>query len=193
MNKKTFQYILISLILLTIVLLHVPSGSRTSLIEVRDTTIYRVYHRDTTIYNVELRDSVAYDVSLVPMTDFDTVVVHDSVFVAVPLSWYHFHVDSTADVYATGYMVTLDSVKYHFREVTKLVEKNIVIKPKRLSVDIGSLMLRDLNGWTFRVDGCASLRLGERWSVEGGLGLWSNGHTMSPFAAVGVRYSLSTE
>lgn len=192
MSKKAYQYILISLIFLSIVLLHVPSGSRTSLIEVRDTTIYRVDYRDTTIYNVKIRDSVAYDVSLVPMTDFDTVVVHDSVFVAVPLSWYHFQDDSIADVYATGYRVTIDSINYHFREVTKMIENNIVIKPKLLSVDVGSVMYRDLNGWTFRIDGRASLRLGSRWSVEGGVGLWSNGYTMSPFAAVGVRYSLRT-
>ena len=86
----------------------------------RDTTIYNVTYRDSVVYNIEYKDSTIIDYNAVPLTEFDTITLHDTTFVYLPITSYHF-ADSLSDIWASGYRVTLDSVRYHFREVTKMI------------------------------------------------------------------------
>lgn len=186
--KKTAIYLIITFFI--IVLLTAPRRCGTSLhyktIE-RDTTIYNVTYRDTTIYNVTRKDSIIIDYDAVPLTDFDTLYIHDTTYIAIPITSYHF-ADTMSDIWARGYRVTLDSVRYHFRELTKMVttEKIITERPKILTADAGLTLY---TGRVLDLDLSARVRLGERWSVAGSVGI-SSRDAMSPFASVGVRYRL---
>lgn len=186
-NNRNVFFCLIMLGFLSIFAWHIlpvaPRGGQVS--SCRDTTIYNIKYRDTTIYDIERRDSVIVDYTLIPTTDLDTVVLRDTTYIAVPVVSYHF-TDSLSDIWASGYRVTLDSVRYHFREVTKMVENTIVAKPPRLSVDGGVMMY---GGGYIDADVAASLRLGDRWSVCVKAGL-STRDGLSPFAGVGVRYRI---
>lgn len=153
----------------------------------RDTTIYNVTYRDSVVYNVMMKDSTIIDYKDVPLTDFDTLYIHDTTYIAIPISSYHF-LDTMSDIWASGYRVTLDSVRYHFRDVTKMVttEKIITERPKILTADAGLTLY---TGGVLDLDLSARLRLDERWSVAGSVGI-SSRDAMSPFASVGVRYRL---
>ena len=186
-NNRNVFFCLIMLGFLSFFAWHIlpvaPRGGQVSYC--RDTTIYNITYRDTTIYEIERRDSVIVDYTLVPATDFDTVMLHGTTYIAVPIASYHFS-DSLSDIWANGYRVTLDSVRYHFREVTKMVENTIVVKPPRLSVDCGVMMY---GGGYIDADVAASLRLDDRWSVCVKAGL-STRDGLSPIAGVGVRYRI---
>lgn len=186
-NNRNFFLYLIMLGVLSIFAWHIlpvaPRGGQVS--SCRDTTIYNIKYRDTTIYDIERRDSVIIDYTLVPATDFDTVVLCDTAYIAVPIASYNF-TDSLSDIWTSGYRVTLDSVKYHFREVTKMVENTVVAKPPRLSVDGGVMMY---GGGYIDADVAASLRLGDRWSVCVKAGLTTR-DGLSPIAGVGARYRI---
>ena len=81
----------------------------------RDTTIYNVTYRDSVVYNVIKKDSVITDYRLVSVTEFDTTIIHDTTYIAIPIASYHFS-DKMSDIWASGYRVTLDSVRYHLPE-----------------------------------------------------------------------------
>lgn len=159
-----------------------PRGGRD--LSYRDTTIYNVEYRDTTIYDIKHKDSIIVDYTLIPATDFDAVVLHDTTYIAVPIASYHFS-DSLSDIWASGYRVTLDSVRYHFREVTKMVENTVERRLPILTADVGLMVYGD----SFEMDLTASLRLGDRWSLAATAGL-STRDGLSPFAGVGARYRL---
>lgn len=186
-NNRNFFLYLIMLGVLSIFAWHIlPVAPRDGQVSsCRDTTIYNITYRDTTIYDIERRDSVVVDYTLVPATNLDTVMLHDTTYIAVPVASYHFS-DSLSDIWASGYRVTLDSVKYHFREVTKMVENTVFVKPPRLSVDCGVMMY---GGGYIDADVAASLRLGDRWRVYVKAGL-STRDGLSPIAGVGVRYRI---
>lgn len=81
------------------------------------TTKTNVITKDTTVYNYDYRDTTIYDKHLKPITDFRTDTVHDTVYVAIPISQYHFGINNLADIYVSGYDVTLDSTNFHLKEI----------------------------------------------------------------------------
>lgn len=170
-------------------LLAVPSRRQVFSVQevTRDTTVVNVIYRDSTVYNIEVRDSVVVDYSIVPTTEIRIDTIRDTAFVFVPVTWHHFH-DSVADIYCTGYKVTLDSVRYHFREVTKMVTESVVVKPRRLSVEAGLMLMSRDKAYSLSCDITAAMRLGERWSVEAGVGFSSDGSALMPYVGAGVRY-----
>lgn len=185
--KKTHIF-LILLIIMFLVLPPRRGGIFSSYnVTERDTTIYNVTYRDSVIYNVLKKDSVITDYRLVSVTEFDTIVIHDTAFIAIPIASYHF-ADTISDIWASGYRVKLDSVRYHFRDVTKMVttEKMIAERPKILTADAGLTLY---TGGVLDLDMSACLRLDERWSVAGSVVI-SSRDAMLPFASVGVRYRL---
>lgn len=183
----------IFLILFIILFLLLPRGcggsfsSRYRTTE-RDTTIYNVTYRDSVVYNIIKKDSVITDYRLVSVTEFDTTIIHDTTYIAIPIASYHF-TDTMSDIWASGYGVTLDSVRYHFRDVTKMITIERTKRPKILTADAGLTMY---TGRRLGLDLSARLRLGERWSIDGSVGI-STGDRLSPFASLGVRYALGAE
>lgn len=189
MDKQHCTFILF-IIIVFFLLVATRHGQVFSVHEVtRDTTIVNVIYRDSTVYNIEVKDSVVVDYSIVPTTEIRIDTIRDTAFVFVPITWHHFH-DSVADIYCTGYKVTLDSVRYHFREVTKMVTESVVIKPRRLSVDAGLMLISRDKAYTLSCDITAAMRLGERWSVEAGVGVSSDGSALMPYVGVGGRYRI---
>lgn len=156
----------------------------------RDTTIYNVTYRDSVVYNIIKKDSVIIDYDAVPLVDFDTITLHDTTFIYLPIASYHF-ADSLSDIWASGYHVTLDSVRYHFREVTKMVEREVMIKP-RLTADVGGMLIRTADRWLLSADIRAAARISDKWSVEARAGVAVSEQVM-PFAALGARRTLGAE
>lgn len=154
----------------------------------RDTTIYNVTYRDSVIYNIKHKDSTIIDYNAVPLTEFDTITLHDTTFVYLPIASYHF-ADSLSDIWASGYHVTLDSVSYHFREVTKMVERDVLIKPRRFTADVGGMLIKTADRWILSADIRAAARINDRWSVEACAGV-AAGESVMPFLGIGGRYSL---
>lgn len=186
--KKTHIFLFIIILFLLL-----PRGcggsfySRYRTIE-RDTTIYNVTYRDSVVYNVTRKDSTIIDYDAVPLTDFDTLYIHDTTYIAIPIASYHFS-DTISDIWASGYRVTLDSVRYHFRDVTKMVttEKIMTERPKILTADAGLTLY---TGRVLDLDMSARVRLGERWSIAGKAGVFTDGNSLTPYAGAGVRYRL---
>ena len=190
--KKTHIFLFLFIILL--VLLAVPNRCGTSLryktID-RDTTIYNVTYRDSVVYNVMMKDSTIIDYDAVPLTDFDTLYIHDTTYIAIPIASYHFS-DTMSDIWASGYRVTLDSVRYHFRDVTKMVEREVLIKPRRLTADVGGMLIKTADRWMLTADIRAAARINDRWSVEARAGV-AAGESVMPFATLGARRTLGAE
>lgn len=186
--KKTHIF----LILFIILFLLLPRGCGGSFssrnVTESDTTIYNVTYRDSVIYNVVKKDSVITDYRLISVTEFDTTIIHDTTYIAIPIASYHF-TDTMSDIWASGYRVTLDSVRYHFRHVTKTVttEKMITEIPKILTADAGLTLY---TGRVLDLDMSARVRLGERWSIAGKAGVLTDGNSLTPYAGAGVRYRL---
>lgn len=154
----------------------------------RDTTIYNITYRDSVVYNITRKDSTIIDYNAVPLTQFDTITLHDTTFIYLPIASYHF-ADSLSDIWASGYHVTLDSVRYHFREVTKMVEREVLIKPRRLTADVGGMLVKMADRWMLTADIRAAARINDRWSVEACAGV-AAGESVMPFIGIGGRYSL---
>ena len=187
--NKTALYLIFTFFIL--VLLIAPRRCGTSLryrTTERDTTIYNVTYRDSVVYNVMMKDSTIIDYDAVPLTDFDTLYIHDTTFIAIPIASYHFS-DTISDIWASGYRVTLDSVRYHFRDVTKTVttEKILTERPKILTADAGLTLY---TGRVLDLDLSARVRLGKRWSIAGKAGVFTDGNSLTPYAGAGVRYRL---
>jgi hypothetical protein len=157
----------------------------------RDTTIYNVTYRDSVVYNVMMKDSVITDYRLVSVTEFDTMKIHDTTYIAIPISSYHF-ADAMSDIWVSGYRVTLDSVRYHFREVTKMVQQEVMIKPRRITADVGGMLIKTSDRWILSADIRAAARINDRWSIEASAGVAVSEQVM-PFAALGARRTLGAE
>ena len=108
---------------------------------------------------------------------------------SLPISWYWFK-DEYADVFCTGYNVSLDSVNYHFREVTKMVEKEITIKPKRFTADAGLSMGKMMSYYYINIDVAARISINDQWSLSMTAGLNSDGKMISPYGELGIRKRL---
>lgn len=188
--KKT--HIFLFIIILFLLLPRGCGGSFSSRnVTERDTTIYNVTYRDSVVYNIIKKDSVITDYRLVSVTDFDTTIIHDTTYIAIPIASYHFS-DSLSDIWASGYRVTLDSVRYHFRDVTKMVERKVIIKPRRLTADVGGMLIKTADRWMLTADIRAAARINDRWSVEARAGV-AAGESIMPFAALGARRTLGAE
>ncbi|MBR5146424.1 MAG: hypothetical protein IKW54_02220 [Bacteroidales bacterium] len=186
--KNYFSFFCLVILLLFLISLFAPSKSGIFLKEeYRDTTIFNVTYRDTTIYNIENRDSIIYTYQLVPVKD--TVRINDTLYISLPMSWYWFK-DEYADVFCTGYNVSLDSVNYHFREVTKMVEKEITIKPKRFTADAGLSMGKMMSYYYINIDVAARISINDQWSLSMTAGLNSDGKMISPYGELGIRKRL---
>lgn len=190
--KNYFSFFCLVILLLFLISLLAPSKSEIFLNkEYRDTTIFNVTYRDTTIYNIEKRDTTIYRYTLVSLKD--TVRINDTLYMSLPISWYWFQ-DESADIYCTGYNVRLDSVNYHFREVTKMVEKEITLKPKRLTADIGMTVGKTSYHY-INMDVAARLKLNEQWLISISAGVKFTqvaeiNNMISPYGELGIRKSL---
>lgn len=185
MQRNSFSYYCLVLLLLLLPILLLPHRSRIYYNEeYRDTIIFNVTYRDTTIYNIEKKDSTIYNCTLVELND--TVRINDTLYMSLPISWYWFK-DEYADVFCTGYNVSLDSVNYHFREVTKMVEKEIIIKPKRLSGDVGFILGKAAQCYYINMDVTTQLSFNDFWSLSVSAGLYSDGSKISPYGEFGIR------
>lgn len=190
--KNYFSFFCLVILLLFLISLLAPSKSEIFLNkEYRDTTIFNVTYRDTTIYNIEKRDTTIYRYTLVSLKD--TVRINDTLYMSLPISWYWFQ-DESADIYCTGYNVRLDSVNYHFREVTKMVEKEITLKPKRLTADIGMTVGKTSYHY-INMDVAARLKLNEQWLISMSAGVKFTqaaeiNNMISPYGELGIRKRL---
>jgi hypothetical protein len=137
------------------------------------------------------KDSVITDYRLVSVTEFDTTIIHDTTYIAIPIASYHF-TDTMSDIWASGYRVTLDSVRYHFREVTKMVQQEVMIKPRRITADVGGMLIKTSDRWILSADIRAAVRINDRWNVEARAGV-AAGESIMPFAALGARRTLGAE
>lgn len=185
--KITYPFIIV--ILLILVLLLVPSKCRTSHnvnVTERDSVVVNVTYRDTTIYNIVKRDSVITDYRLVSVTEFDTITIHDTTYIAIPIASYHFS-DTMSDIWASGYRVTLDSVRYHLPEIDKTI---FVESRKRwLSADAGGEIGRMTGSHYLSADIRGAVTI-KTWSIEARAGLMTTGNDLTPFVGVGVRRKL---
>lgn len=188
-DKFSFSYIclVLLLLLLPILLLTLRRSGIFYNEEYRDTIMFNVTYKDTTIYNIEKKDSTIYTYQLIPVRD--TVRINDTLYYKLPLSWYWFH-DESADIYCTGYNVSLDSVNYHLREVTKMIEKEITVNPKRLTADAGISIGKLPTNHYIDMDIAARMSINDRWSLSMTAGLHSDGTTISPFGEIGIRRKL---
>lgn len=187
MNKNYFSFFCLIVLLLFIISLFAPRKSGIFLKEeYRDTTIFNVTYRDTIIYNVHKKDSVITDYTLVPL--HDSIIINDTVYIVLPLSAYHFS-DSLADIYVTGYNVTLDSFLLHRKEVIVTVQKDIIIPPKRLTANVGVSLL-NCDGWNILLDGSANFRINDKLSIDADVGIVANGNNLLPFVKGGLKYRL---
>lgn len=188
-NRFSFSYYcLVLLLLLQPILLLTPyRGGISYNKEYIDTVMFNVTYRDTTIYNIEKKDSTIYDYTLVQLED--TVRINDTLYMSLPISWYWFK-DEYADVFCTGYNVNLDSVNYHFREVTKMIEKEITIRPKRFSGDIGLFWCKAAQCYYINMDITTRVSFNDKWSITASAGLQSNGNSILPYGGIGIRRKL---
>ena len=184
-DKFSFSYYCLVLLLLLLPILLLPHRSRIYYNEeYRDTIIFNVTYRDTTIYNIDKKDSTIYNCTLVELND--TVRINDTLYMSLPISWYWFK-DEYADVFCTGYNVSLDSVNYHIREVTKMVEKEIIIRPKKFTADAGLMIGKSMGSLYIDLDVAAHWTISDKWSLSASAGLTTIGYELSPFAEIGLR------
>ena len=173
------------------VLLCVRHGGTSSdaVIVTRDSVVVNYTYRDSVVYNVIKKDSVITDYTLVGVTEFDTITLHDTTYIAVPIASYHFE-DSIADVWARGYRVSVDSVRVHWRESSST--ETIFVTPRKrwLTADVGAMLIK-ADAWALSADVRAMIRVNDRWSVDGRVGVVASDR-VSPYVGVGVRYALGS-
>ena len=187
MQKNSFSYYSLVLLLLLLPIL-LPHRSRIYYNEeYRDTVIFNITYRDTTIYNIEKKDSTIYRYTTVPLKD--TIRINDTLYMSLPISWYWFK-DEYVDVFCTGYNVKLDSVNYHFREVTKMVDKEIIIRPKRFTADAGLSVGKAFAYYYIDIDITARMSINDQWSLSMTAGLNTAGKMISPYGELGIRKRL---
>lgn len=185
--ERLFFFIVLFFLIVLLCIRHGGTSYKTEIVT-RDSVVVRYTYRDSVVYNVIKKDSIITDYTLVSVTEFDTVILHDTTYIAIPIASYHF-ADSLSDIWASGYRVTIDSVRYHFREVTKMVEREVLIKPRRLTADVGGMLIMTTDRWLLSADIRASARINDRWSVEACAGV-AAGDNVMPFLGIGGRYSL---
>ena len=128
--KDIIRHILIFLILLAVAVLfgyvvgynakdkELSPGTDTS-------THVNVIQRDSVVYNFIPKDSTIIDWHLKPDEHFDTITLHDTAYIMIPISAYHFG-NGLADVGCKGYDVTLDSLCVHLTET--MITETVTVK-----------------------------------------------------------------
>ena len=84
-----------------------------------------IIERDSVVYNFIKKDSTIVDWHLKPIEHFNFDTIHDTAYILIPISSYHFGND-LADVWCKGYDVTLDSLRVHLKETT--IENTVTIR-----------------------------------------------------------------
>lgn len=102
------------------------SETQTNIIE-RDSIIYHFHHKDSTIIDWHLE----------PIEHFDTITEHDTAYILIPISSYHFS-DPLADVWCSGYDVTLDSLRVKMQETVVTTTETVTLHEQRYRNFIGA-------------------------------------------------------
>ena len=126
--KETLRYIALVLVLLAVAALFgYVAGYNAIKKDVKEHTEihYNTKYRDTTIYNIDYKDSTIVDWHLKPIEHFSFDTIHDTAYILIPISSYHFDND-LADVWCRGYDVTLDSLRVHMKET--IIENTVTIR-----------------------------------------------------------------
>lgn len=70
-----------------------------------------------------------------------------------------------------------------------MVEREVLIRPRRLTADVGGMLIKTADRWMLSADVRATARINDRWSVEARAGV-AAGEQVVPFLEIGGRYSL---
>lgn len=151
--KETLRYIALVLVLLAVAaLLGYVSGYNSHEKEISEeiTTHVTIIERDSVVYNFIKKDSTVVDWHLKPIEYFHFDTIHDTAYIMIPISAYHFS-NGLADVWCKGYDVTLDSLCVHLTETT-ITETVTVKEPTYRNMigveaglqDISLLYIRDI-------------------------------------------------
>ena len=186
--ERLFFFIVFICLLVLLCVRHGGTSFKTEIVT-RDSVVVNYTYRDSVVYNVIKKDSVITDYTLVSVTEFDTITLHDTTYIAVPIASYHF-TDSIADVWARGYRVTIDSVRVRWHDAS--TTETIFVTPRKrwLTADVGVMLLKS-DVWSLSADVRAMIRVNDRWSIDGRVGVVASDR-VSPYAGVGVRYALGT-
>ncbi len=111
---KYIAYIVIAITAMTIFLLS-PSRCSRDEIEIKHETIVV---RDTVVKPTTCYVST-HQVDTLLVSHLDTTVIHDTVFVFVPITQHHYHYPDTADIWISGYNAKIDSAAFNFKTVFK--------------------------------------------------------------------------
>lgn len=133
-DLKYIAYIVIAIAAVTIFLLS-PSRCKRIETNVKHDTCYIV---DTVIKPVTCYVSTTH-VDTVLVSQLDTTLIHDTLFVYVPVKQHHYHYPDTADFYVSGYNAKLDSVFFHFKTsvIHETVEVPIQQRPLKFGLEAG--------------------------------------------------------
>jgi len=128
--KDIIRHILIFLILLAVAVLfgyvvgynakdkELATGTDTS-------THVNVIQRDSVVYNFITKDSTIIDWHQKPIEHFSIDTVHDTAYIVIPIRGYYFS-NELADVWCSGYDVTLDSLRVHQTET--MITETVTVK-----------------------------------------------------------------
>lgn len=117
--KETLRYIALVLVLLAVAALFgyvVGYNRHEKEISEEIETHVTIIERDSVVYNLIKKDSTIVDWHLKPIEHFNFDTIHDTAYILIPISSYHF-ADPMADVWCKGYDVTLDSIKAQYKTV----------------------------------------------------------------------------
>jgi hypothetical protein len=70
-----------------------------------------------------------------------------------------------------------------------MVEREVLIRPRRLTADVGGMLIKTADRWILTADVQAAARINDKWSVEARAGV-AAGESVMPFLGIGGRYSL---
>ena len=96
-----------------------------------------IIERDSVVYNFIKKDSTIIDWHLRPIEHFDTITQHDTAYILIPISSYHFS-DPLADVWCKGYDVTLDSLRVTMKETVITTTETVTLHDQRYKNFIGA-------------------------------------------------------
>ena len=133
--KKAF-YILLMILAASVVLnIWQCSNKPKPTVTVERDTVWK----DTTIFQPQAAETIStgrvvYVKVPVPRTERDTITLHDSIDVPIPIYQKRYS-DSLYTAWVSGYEPNLDSIRLYMPEITTTITKTIVKKP-RLSFGI---------------------------------------------------------
>ena len=125
--KEALRYIALVLVLLAVAALFgyvVGYNRHEKEISEETETHVTIIERDSVVYNLIKKDSTIVDWHLKPIEHFNFDTIHDTTYILIPISSYHFG-NEFADVWCRGYDVTLDSLRVHQKEA--IIENTVTI------------------------------------------------------------------